>query len=221
MASQPPIAVALASSKGGQGKSVLSAALAVRAMKDGGRVALIDWEPQGSLSVWWKLRGRPANPMLHATAGDLAKDVAALKREGVQTIVIDTPPTPMEPIERAVRAADCVVIPTRVGLFDLGGIRPVIAFCQEHRRPFLFVLNGTNPEEPGWPALIKSAVTALKRHGPVLPKTIRERAAYISSLNLGRCGPESTHAAQAKAASVEIDALWRAVKRLANSKARV
>jgi cellulose biosynthesis protein BcsQ len=214
MAPQTPRAIVLASSKGGQGKSVLSAALAVRAARDG-RVALIDWEPQGSLSIWHRLRGSPDNPALHITKiGDLAKDVAALKATGVATIILDTPPTPMEPIERAIRAADCVVIPTRVGLFDLGGIRPVIAFCQQHQKPYLFVLNGTNPDEPGWPALLKSAVKVLKRHGDVLPKTIRERAAYISALNSGKSGPESGHTRQARAAAVEIDALWAAVKRM-------
>jgi hypothetical protein len=33
----------------------------------------------------------------------------------------------MRVIERAIRSADFVLIPCRVGLFDLAGIRPVIA----------------------------------------------------------------------------------------------
>jgi chromosome partitioning protein len=210
-----PRAIVLASSKGGQGKSLLAAALAARAGRDG-RVALIDWEPQGSLSVWWRLRGKPDNPRLFATGGDLAKDVATLKASGTQTIIIDTPPSPMEPIERAIRVADAVLIPTRVGLFDLGGIRPVIAFCREHGKPFLFVLNGTNPDAPGWPRLITSAAASLRKHGRVHSKTVRERAIYISALNGGRSGPESaSDPKEAKAAAIEIDALWAAVRRLA------
>jgi cellulose biosynthesis protein BcsQ len=161
-----PLAITLASSKGGQMRSTLAACLAVHAMKDG-RVAIIDWEPQGSLSIWWKLRDRPTEPYLHATKGDLAKDVATLKAAGFQTIIIDTSPMEMEPISRAIDAADLVVIPTRVGLFDIGGIRPVIGFCQEQSRPFLFVLTGTNPKSAGWPKLIRDAVTTLKKHGPL------------------------------------------------------
>jgi len=207
-----PLAITLASSKGGQSKSLLAGCLAVRAMKDG-RVAIIDWEPQGSLSIWWKLRGQPSNPHLHVTRGDLAKDVAMLKAGGFRTIVIDTPPTPMEPISRAIEACDFVVVPTRVGLFDVGGIRPVIGFCQEHKRPFLFVLTGTNPDASGWPKLIRDAANSLKRYGPVATKTIRERAAYISALNSGKAGSEID-----KGASAEIDALWQAIKRQAGKR---
>jgi cellulose biosynthesis protein BcsQ len=211
--------IALAGSKGGLGKSTLAVALAVRAAKDG-RVAMIDWEPQGSLSIWWKLRGKPDNPMLHPASGDLGVDVAALKAIGAQTLILDTPPTPMEPIEDAITVADVVVIPIRVGLFDLGGIRPTIGFCQIHAKPMVFVLNAVNPDEPGWPRLIKSAANVCRKYGPVAPKSIRERACYISALNSGKSGPESADKDQAKAAAVEIQALWSFVKRHTNLKAR-
>jgi hypothetical protein len=35
------------------------------------------------------------------------------------------------------------------------------------RRPFLFVLAGTNPDAPGWTKLIRDANKALKKQGPV------------------------------------------------------
>jgi hypothetical protein len=100
-----------------------------------------------------------------------------------------------------------VLIPTRVGHFDIGGIRPVIGFCQDLRRPFLFVLTGTNPDAPEWPKLIRDANKALKKHGPVAAKSIRERAAYISALNSGKVGSEID-----RAAGAEIDALWQVIK---------
>jgi chromosome partitioning protein len=205
-----PLAIALASSKGGQMRSTLAACLAVRALKDG-RVAIIDWEPQGSLSIWWQLRGRPDNPHRHTTKGDLARDVATLKADGYQTIIIDTAPMEMEPIDRAVGAADLVVIPTRVGLFDLAGIRPVIGFCKARARPFLFVLTGTNPKATGWAKLIRDAIVALKKHGPVASKTVRERAAHISALNDGKTGPEID-----KQSATDINALWQAIKKQAH-----
>lgn len=215
---KPPLAIVLASSKGGQGKSTLAAALAVRAVADGNQVGIYDWEPQGSLAVWHKLRGKPENPALHPTKGDLAKDIAGLKANGTNVIIVDTPPTPMEPIERAIAAADVVVIPTRVGLFDLGGIRPVLGFCRAHNKPFLFVLNGTNPDAPGWKRLMDDALAYLKKQGPVLPKTIRERACYISALNSGKSGPEtSLEVGQARAAAAEINALWDGIKRKARA----
>lgn len=212
MAPKTARTVVLAGSKGGLGKSTIAAALAVRAAKDG-RVAMLDWEPQGSLSVWWKLRGNPDNPRLHPGTGHLAKDVAACKAAGAHTIVIDTPPTPMEPIEDAIEVADVVVIPARVGFFDLGGIRPTIGFCQMYAKPMVFVLNAVNPDVAGWPQMIREATAVCRKYGPVAPKVIRERVAYIRTLNTGKTGPESADAAQAKAAAAEIDALWDFIKR--------
>jgi cellulose biosynthesis protein BcsQ len=204
--------IVLAGSKGGLGKSTIAAALAVRAARDG-RVAMLDWEPQGSLSVWWKLRGQPDNPVLQPFSDDVARAVGDAKAAGAKFIMIDTPPTPMQPIEAAIEASDVVVIPTRVGFFDLGGIRPTIGFCQLHRKPMLFVLNAVNPDVEGWPQMIKEATAVLRKFGPVAPKAIRERVASIRALNTGRTGPERAEPAEAKAAGAEIDALWQFIKR--------
>ena len=49
--------VVAASQKGGSGKTTLSGHLAVEADRAGiGPVALIDTDPQGSLSHWWNAR---------------------------------------------------------------------------------------------------------------------------------------------------------------------
>jgi chromosome partitioning protein len=50
----------LASQKGGSGKTTLSGHLAIEAEQAGvGPVALIDCDPQGSLSDWWNSRVSP------------------------------------------------------------------------------------------------------------------------------------------------------------------
>src|SRR6476659_745086 len=68
-----PITIAVASTKGGSGKSSITAALAVQAATEGGRVALVDWEPQGSLTLWWVMRGKPDNPRGHRARGSAAE----------------------------------------------------------------------------------------------------------------------------------------------------
>jgi hypothetical protein len=75
------------------------------------------------------------------------------------------------------------------------------------------VLNGLNPDVPGWAPLIKSATNVLRKYGSVLPKGLRERVAYIVTLNAGRSGPEYSNAKEARAAALEINAIWSAVKR--------
>jgi len=49
--------IALASQKGGVGKTTITAHLAVTAeQQNDGPVVLIDTDPQGSLSAWWNVR---------------------------------------------------------------------------------------------------------------------------------------------------------------------
>jgi cellulose biosynthesis protein BcsQ len=60
----------IAGPKGGCGKSVATASLAVRALKDAGRVAIVDLdEDQGTLTEWWTLRGRRVDPFLKQDGG--------------------------------------------------------------------------------------------------------------------------------------------------------
>lgn len=212
-----PRVIVLAASKGGVGKSLLTASLAVRAVKDGARVALVDAEPQESLSLWWSLRGKPGNPFLHSYSGDPVDDAEKLRTEGYDWIFVDTVPAMMEHIERAIEAADFVLIPTRVSAFDLVATRDVVGFCRHHRKPYAFVLNATDPK---WRKGIQSAIAQLKKLGPVIPKSIRQRTAYASALTAGKTGPEGRDAKEAKGAADEIGAVWNYVRKAASSKAR-
>jgi hypothetical protein len=76
---------------------------------------------------------------------------------------------------------------------------------------FAFVLNATDPE---WKKGIQSALAVLKKLGPVIPKSIRQRTVYASALTTGKTGPERD-----KTAADEISALWASVKKLATAKA--
>jgi len=51
------ITIAVVNTKGGVGKTTLSAALAIRAAADGKRVAIVDMDPQKALIAWWRRRG--------------------------------------------------------------------------------------------------------------------------------------------------------------------
>ena len=77
--------LAMASQKGGSGKTTLSGHLAVQAQLAGaGPVCLIDIDPQGSLADWWNERRptcrpspRPPSPVLPPTSRSFASRVSA------------------------------------------------------------------------------------------------------------------------------------------------
>jgi hypothetical protein len=68
--------------------------------------------------------------------------------------------------------------------------------------------------------MIREATNVCRKYGPVAPKAIRERVAYIRTLNTGKTGPESSDTAQAKAAAAEIDALWAFIRTGGKARAR-
>ena len=57
------VVIGILNSKGGVGKSILTAALAVRASRDG-LVCVVDLDSQGSYWDWYSRRGSPDNPAL-------------------------------------------------------------------------------------------------------------------------------------------------------------
>src|SRR6266446_8717463 len=87
------LVIAVASQKGGAGKTTLSGHLAVEAEKAGsGPVALIDTDPQGSLSQWWNARVEKTPAFAKVGVFDLQSALQHLERSGIRLAVIDTPP---------------------------------------------------------------------------------------------------------------------------------
>lgn len=206
--------IALAATKGGVGKTTLTAALAVRAAADRKRVALIDADAQQSLSFWHELRGSPDNPRwfdLPCTA----EAVGLIAAEGFDWVFVDTPPALMDQIAEAVHIADFVLIPVRPSAIDIDAVQAMVEICQEQGKPFAFVLNQV---EPGW-KLTTTTAEVLSDFGSVLSAQVAYRKPYISAMTGGKTGPE-TGGIAGKTCAEEIDALWAALKRAASKAIR-
>src|ERR1700712_3716869 len=102
----------LASQKGGVGKTTLAGHLAVMAeMQNAGPVALIDTDPQGSLSSWWNERQAETPRFASVDIGNLANHLKDLAKAGVKLAIIDTPPAVTDTIRQVLAVADLVLIP--------------------------------------------------------------------------------------------------------------
>lgn len=198
--------IVLAATKGGVGKTTLSTALAVRATADRKRVALIDLDPQKSLTEWWARRGEPVNPYLHDD-DMLTEAVASLDAEGFDWLFIDTPPAFVDTINDAIEVADLVLIPTHASFLDITAIAAVAEAADESGKPAVIVLNAV---EPRW-KLTKSAPEFLNAEGyTVLDEKVVHRQAYVAAVTVGKTGPEVERDGKC---TEEIDALWNAVKK--------
>jgi chromosome partitioning protein len=219
-----PCAIAFANSKGGCAKTTLIANLAVRCADDSSRVVLLDYDPQQSLERWAELRAQSTfleNPSMGSNGHGAREDVRTLKSQGAEWIFLDLPPgSPMHRIEAGIDVSDFVIIPVKASPIDLEAVDPVIELCEEFGKPFAFVLT---MYDSSW-KLSETAKSYLDRKaaGHRLPEVFGYRQAYVGSMTGGQTGPEyNQDAKQAKAARVEVDALWKAVKKRALGAVRV
>ena len=204
--------IAVASAKGGTGKSTVTALLAVRASQDTPRVAMMDLNfDQGSLTQWWGLRGSPDSPKLvdEDDIENIPRDAKKLAAD-YDWLFIDTPPLDMDVIEQAIAIADAVVIPVKAGFFDIMASQAVVEMCQQRRKPFSLLLNAMDTK---FKVLMRQARVAFVEVGPMFATQIDHRLPYIQALSKGKTGGETD-----KSAREEVDALWTEVKRLAEGR---
>ncbi len=139
----------VAQQKGGAGKTTMAAHLAV-AWSRKHRVAVIDTDPQGSLSQWYKLRselhGSDERLLFSAISGwRVENEIARLKRQ-VDIIVIDSPPHADTEARAAIRAADLVIIPLQPSPMDVWATSATIKLCKQEKVPVKMVLNRVHPQ---------------------------------------------------------------------------
>ena len=175
--------IAVASQKGGSGKTTLAGHLAVQAERDGaGSVALVDADPQGSLADWWNERESPTPVFVHTSSQQLEKNIAELQELGIDLLIIDTPPAITATISDVIRVSDMVVIPTRPSPHDLRSVGRTVELVEALDKPLVFVVNGATPRA----RITSEAAIALSQHGTLAPSIIHQRVDFAASMIDGR-----------------------------------
>ncbi len=194
--------IVAASQKGGSGKTTLSGHLAVEAARSGaGSVALIDTDPQGSLSHWWNARKAEAPHFVKVGLLDLGNALAQLDAMGIKIAVIDTPPAITASISQVVAHADLVIVPTRPSPHDLRAVGATVDIAERHGKPLIFVINAATARA----RITGESAVALSQHGMVAPVTIHHRVDFAASMIDGRTvGEVVPNSASAR----EIRELW-------------
>lgn len=194
--------LAMASQKGGSGKTTLSGHLAVQAERAGqGPVVLIDIDPQASLTDWWNEREAEAPALAQTTVARLAADLEILRQQGFKLAVIDTPPSITVAIQTVIQIAELIVVPTRPSPHDLRAVGATVDLCDRAGKPLIFVVNAATPKA----RITAEAIVALSQHGTVAPMTIHQRTDFAASMIDGRTVMEVDPKGKSAA---EIEALW-------------
>jgi chromosome partitioning protein len=199
-----PIAIAVASRKGGSSKTTLVVHLGVLAASKGHKVLIVDTDPQESASKWFDRRAGTIPPLVNATAGKLPDVLEAAAEDGIEFVMVDTPPHAGAQIDQVVRLADLVLVPLKPTPMDLDAIPATVEIVRAHRVPAAFVITSAPPRS----SITGEAIAELKNRFPdipVCPVMIGHRAAYYYALIDGRAVTEFEPSGKA---AREITALW-------------
>ena len=194
------VVITVAQQKGGSGKTMIAANLAA-ALAGSKTTALLDIDPQHSLTRWHKLRAArdPAPNALtlsEVSGWRLSGELDRLRREH-ELVVVDTPPVLDSDARRAIRAADLVVVPVQPSAPDLWAAEGTLKLAADEKRPACVVLNRV-PATGRQREAIEQEMRA--RGLVVLPAWLGNRAAFSQAFAQGlgvvEAGPRTQAASE-------------------------
>ncbi|MBN8928426.1 MAG: cobyrinic acid a,c-diamide synthase [Rhodospirillales bacterium 69-11] len=197
------IVITVAQQKGGTGKTTLAANLAAALAKDR-RVALLDIDPQRSLTRWHELRSARPTPAAALTFSDVAgwRLTAELDRLGRShdVVLVDSPPQVDTDAKLAIRGATLVLVPVQPSAPDVWAAEGTLKLARDEKRPAAIVLNRVPPA-----SRLRDTIAAdlARRELPVLAAGIGNRTGFASAfaegLGVSEAAPRSTAAAELRA----------------------
>jgi chromosome partitioning protein len=114
-----PAVIVLATSKGGSGKSMIAACLAVHWHSRGGSPALVDADPQGSIVKWLGPTGPAGTLKVEADPTEKIRMLVSRLTEGHRPVIIDTPGFRSRATVAALASAELALIPVKPSPMDV------------------------------------------------------------------------------------------------------
>ena len=176
--------ITIAQQKGGTGKTTIAAHIAVSFAQTGRRVAIIDIDPQGSLSRWHALREKKfgigyTGLYFVASSGWRIEGVINNLQNKMDYIIIDAPPHTETESKSAIRASTLVIVPMQPSPTDLWATEATINFAKSENIPAKILINRYNPTSKISKEIIRQLNTE------VFKNTIGNRVAFSSCFLTG------------------------------------
>ncbi|MFC0389647.1 nucleotide-binding protein [Muricoccus vinaceus] len=131
------IVVSVLARKGGTGKSSAVRCLAVEALKAGRRVVIIDTDPQPTCYRWGQRRsaaGIPVPLVVVPAPGGLAAQIEGYRAQGVDLVLVDTPPTATPAVNAALDHSTGALVVTRPNPEDLESVQESLRVASAQKR---------------------------------------------------------------------------------------
>ncbi len=185
------VIITVAQQKGGAGKTTLAANLAA-ALSANARVALLDIDPQQTLTRWHDLRRANLQQAAALTFSNVSgwrlnSELSRL-RDTHDVVVIDSPPQIDTDARLAVRSADLVLVPLQPSPPDLWAAEGTLKLAADERRDARLLLNRA-PAQSRLRDMVEADIAA--RGLPILQATLGNRAAFASAFAKGMAVSEA------------------------------
>jgi chromosome partitioning protein len=202
------LVITVAQQKGGTGKTTLAANIAA-ALARGRRVAMLDIDPQRTLTRWHALRLARSTQAAALGFSDvagwrLAGELDRLRRSH-DVVVIDSPPQVDTDAKLAVRGADIVLIPVQPSPPDVWAAEAMLKLAAGEGRPAYLVLNRV-PVAARLRDMVRADITT--RGLPALRAELGNRTgfalAFAEGLGVVEAEPRSSAADEMRALLAEL-----------------
>jgi chromosome partitioning protein len=212
--------ISFVAQKGGVAKSTTALGLACTAVSRGKNAAVLDMDPQASAAEW--AEGRTTAPGVAQLLDPIGLPTALddARGQGVDWLVVDTPPRADGTAGPVATASDIVFVPVLPAVFDVRAIRPTLVEIYRagaHARTHLLLTlcpPRQGPKEP--PAVIAARTALAEAYGEffdIAPCTITRYEAVRAALETSRTVAESDPASKA---ALELDALYNFAEQTLN-----
>lgn len=112
------VTIAILNQKGGSGKTTLATNISCGLARMGGRVLLVDTDPQGSARDWRSVNDNSVVPVVGLDRPSLAKDLKDLSKQ-FDIVIIDGAPQLREMAVAAIKTSDAILVPVQPSPYDI------------------------------------------------------------------------------------------------------